>query len=69
MSTTATTRLVERSSTGEALLAMRCSGRKPRDGSPCNKLLAEMDLAPGSIVQVKCGSCNKMNVFVGRTIG
>lgn len=69
MGTAVTSRLVERSSTGEALLAVRCSGRKPRDGTPCNKLLAEMDLKPGSMVRVKCGSCNTFNIFTGRTIG
>jgi phage FluMu protein Com len=59
-------RLVDRSSTEERLLGVRCSGRK-RDGSPCNKLLAEMDLKPGSIVRVKCGHCNEFNVFTGRS--
>jgi phage FluMu protein Com len=64
----ATARLVERSSTADRLTSMRCTGRK-RDGSPCNKLLAEMTLAPGSIVRVKCGSCNEFNTFTGRTVG
>jgi phage FluMu protein Com len=59
-------RLVDRSSTEDRLLGVRCSGRK-RDGSPCNKLLAEMNLTPGSIVRVKCGHCNEFNVFTGRS--
>lgn len=61
-----TARLVDRSSTEDRLLAVRCSGRK-RDGAACNKLLAEMQLAPGSTVRVKCGHCNAFNVFTGRT--
>jgi LSD1 subclass zinc finger protein len=61
-----TARLVDRSSTEDRLLGVRCSGRK-RDNSPCNKLLAEMDLKPGSYVRVKCGHCNTFNVFTGRT--
>ena len=61
-----TARLVDRSSTEERLLAVRCSGRK-RDGSACNKLLAEMTLRPGSIVRVKCGHCNEFNFFTGRS--
>jgi phage FluMu protein Com len=61
-----TARLVDRSSTEDRLLGVRCSGRK-RDGSACNKLLAEMNLTPGSIVRVKCGHCNEFNVFTGRS--
>jgi phage FluMu protein Com len=61
-----TARLVDRSSTEDRLLGVRCSGRK-RDGSACNKLLAELDLKPGSVVRVKCGHCNEFNVFAGRT--
>jgi LSD1 subclass zinc finger protein len=59
-------RLVDRSSTDDRLLGVRCSGSK-RNGSPCNKLLAELDLTPGSVVRVKCGHCNAFNVFTGRS--
>jgi phage FluMu protein Com len=65
MATTQTARLIDRSSTEERLLGVRCSGKK-RDGTACNKLLAEMDLKAGSIVRVKCGHCNEFNVFTGR---
>lgn len=60
------TRIIDHSSTDDRLLPVRCSGRK-RDGAPCNKLLAEIHLTPGSIVQVKCGYCNEFNRFTGRS--
>ncbi len=59
-------RVVDRSSTDDRLLAVRCSGRK-KDGTSCNKLLAELCLSPGSVVRVKCGHCNEFNVFTGRS--
>lgn len=62
---TQTARLVDRSSTEDRMLGVRCSGRK-RDGAACNKLLAELHLTPGSTVRVKCGHCNEFNVFTGR---
>lgn len=67
MTTTSAARLVDRSSTEDRMLAVRCSGRKP-GGNPCNKMLAEMHLTPGAVVRVKCGHCNAFNTFVGKTI-
>jgi LSD1 subclass zinc finger protein len=63
---TATARLVESSSSDDRLLGVRCSGQK-RDGTPCNSLLAEMQLTAGT-VRVKCRHCNAFNTFVGKTL-
>jgi len=39
-----------------------CKGYR-KDGRKCTRVLAELDLAPGSVVRILCRSCDTLNVF------